>query len=161
MNGLLTAGTDSFTYTPFKCGASNKQVHDAGYHAVGILIDLATLAICVDDIIKAVKASRAAIKGTVKIINPNEIRFSQSSVNGAKEITESMKAKGWVGDPIDVVKMSDGKFTTVDNTRVLAARNAGIDVKANVHAASDPIPSDVAVRFKSKNGQVRKHGVKL
>lgn len=67
-----------------------------------------------------------------------------------------MKAKGWVGDPIDVVKMSDGKFTSVDNTRVLSARNAGIDVKANVHAASDPIPSDVAVRFTSKNGQVPK-----
>ncbi len=61
-------------------------------------------------------------KGTT--VNPNEIRFSQSSVNGAKEITESMKAKGWVGDPIDVVKMPDGKFTTVDNTRVLAARKA-------------------------------------
>ena len=55
---------------------------------------------------------------------------------------------------IDVVKMPDGKFTTVDNTRVLAAKNAGIDVQVTVHAASDPIPADVAVRFTSKNGQV-------
>ena len=40
-NNFVTA------YKPFKCGASDKQVHDAGYHAVGILIDLATLAISV------------------------------------------------------------------------------------------------------------------
>ncbi|GFN30052.1 hypothetical protein [Paenibacillus xylaniclasticus] len=41
-----------------------------------------------------------------------------------------MKANGWQGSPIDVVKMPDGKLTTVDNTRVLAARNAGINVEA-------------------------------
>ena len=94
------------------------------------------------------------VKGGSKNINPNEIRFSQSSVNGAKDITASMKTKGWVGDPIDVVKMPDVKLTTIDNTRVLAARNAGIDVKANVHAANEPISSELAVRFKPKNGQV-------
>ena len=96
------------------------------------------------------------IEGAGKTVNPNDIRFSQSSVNGAKAITESMKANGWVGDPIDVVKMSDGKLTTVDNTRVLAAKNAGIDVQANIHVASDPIPADVAVRFTSKNGTIPK-----
>lgn len=95
-------------------------------------------------------------QGASKTVNPNDIRFSQSSVNGAKEITESMKANGWVGDSIDVVKMSDGKLTTVDNTRVLAAKNAGIDVQANIHAASDPIPADVAIRFTSKNGTIPK-----
>lgn len=67
-----------------------------------------------------------------------------------------MKANGWVGDPIDVVKMPDGKLTTVDNTRVLAAKNAGIDVQANIHAASDPISADDAIRFTSKNGTIPK-----
>ena len=36
-------------------------------------------------------------------INPNDIRFSQSSVNGSSPIVESMKRNGWQGDPIDVV----------------------------------------------------------
>lgn len=97
-----------------------------------------------------------AAKGTgnVSFINPNNIRFSQSSVNGAKEITDSMKGNGWKGSPIDVVKMPDGNLTTIDNTRVLAAKYAGIDVKANVYNANDPISADIAQRFISRNGQI-------
>ena len=76
-------------------------------------------------------------------INPNDIRFSQSSVNGASEIIDSMKAKGWDGDPIDVVRMPDGNLTTIDNTRVLAARYAEIDVQANVHAFDEVLPHDL------------------
>lgn len=49
-------------------------------------------------------------------IDPSEIRFSQTSVNGSDEIIASMKAKGWKGDPIDVVRMPDGSLTTLDNT---------------------------------------------
>lgn len=30
-----------------------------------------------------------------KTINPNEIRYSQSSVNGSSDIIQSMKANGW------------------------------------------------------------------
>ncbi|EGG4121041.1 hypothetical protein SI35_24440 [Salmonella enterica] len=44
-----------------------------------------------------------------------------------------MKLNGWKGDPIDVVRMADGKLTTVDNTRVLAASRAGVKVEARVH----------------------------
>ena len=76
-------------------------------------------------------------------INPNDIRFSQSSVNGASEIIDSMKAKGWDGDPIYVVRMPDGNLTTIDNTRVLAARYAEIDVQANVHAFDEVLPQDL------------------
>jgi len=39
-----------------------------------------------------------------------------------------MRANGWQGDAIDVVRMPDGKLTTLDNTRVLAADQAGIQV---------------------------------
>ncbi len=39
-----------------------------------------------------------------------------------------MKTNAWKGDPIDVIRMSDGKLTTIDNTRVVAAREAGIKV---------------------------------
>jgi len=65
-----------------------------------------------------------------------------------------MNKNGWNGDPIDVVRMPDGKLTTVDNTRVLSARYAEIDVQANVHGFNDPISSDMAVRFANKNGQL-------
>jgi hypothetical protein len=88
----------------------------------------------------------------IHLANPNEIRFSQSSVNGLDEIVESMKKNGWVGDPIDVVRMSDGKLTTIDNTRVLAAREAGIDVKMVVHEADDALPSNFVDRFTTKKG---------
>ena len=84
-----------------------------------------------------------AVESGTATINPNDIRFSQSSVNGASEIIDSMKAKGWDGDPIDVVRMPDGNLTTIDNTRVLAARYAEIDVQANVHAFDEVLPQDL------------------
>ena len=87
-------------------------------------------------------ANNGAESGTATI-NPSDIRFSQSSVNGASEIIDSMKAKGWDGDPIDVVRMPDGNLTTIDNTRVLAARYAEIDVQANVHAFDEVLPQDL------------------
>ena len=90
----------------------------------------------------SVGESGAGESGTATI-NPNDIRFSQSSVNGASEIIDSMKAKGWDGDPIDVVRMPDGNLTTIDNTRVLAARYAEIDVQANVHAFDEVLPQDL------------------
>ncbi|MEC1179506.1 hypothetical protein P9B03_13490 [Metasolibacillus meyeri] len=90
-------------------------------------------------------------KGTVKL-NPNEIRFSQNSVNGSQEITESMNNNGWVGDPIDVVRMSDGGLTTIDNTRVVVARAAGFDVQAVVRNADDLLPEHLIERFTTKKG---------
>ena len=85
-------------------------------------------------------------------INPNEIRYSQSSVNGSNDIIQSMKKNGWRGDPIDVVEMPDGIYTTIDNTRVVSAREAGINVQANVHGYNDPLPSEYIERFTTKKG---------
>ncbi len=82
----------------------------------------------------------------------SEIRFSQRSVNGAAEIEASMRANGWVGDAIDVVRMPDGALTSLDNTRLLAANRAGIDVQANVHAFDALIPESMAGRFLSRSG---------
>lgn len=96
----------------------------------------------------------AVIESGSKTINPNEIRFTQSSVNGASEIIDRMKLKGWDGEPIDVVVMPDGNFTTIDNTRVLAARYAEIDVQANVHAFDELLPQDIDLieRFTTPKG---------
>ena len=85
-------------------------------------------------------------------VNANEVRFSQSSVNGADEIISSMKANGWKGDPIDVIKMSDGKLTTIDNTRVVAAREAEIDAQAIIHDANELLPENLIDRFTTKKG---------
>ncbi|WP_027399773.1 RHS repeat-associated core domain-containing protein [Anaerovorax odorimutans] len=97
------------------------------------------------------KAGTTVAKGMINL-NPNAIRFSQSSVNGSQEIIKSMKKKGWTGEPIDVVRMSDGGLTTIDNTRVVAARAAGIDVKAVVHNANDVLPQNLIKRFTTKKG---------
>ncbi|PZL74896.1 hypothetical protein CI088_06335, partial [Enterococcus plantarum] len=89
----------------------------------------------------------------IENVNPSEIRFSQTSVNGSDEIIASMKANGWKGDPIDVVRMPDGSLTTLDNTRVAAAREVGIDVQANVRSFDTPLPDQSTIdRFTTKKG---------
>ncbi|MBD1373663.1 hypothetical protein IC620_15050 [Hazenella sp. IB182357] len=75
-------------------------------------------------------------------------------MNRGKEIIDSMKVNGWKRTPIDVVKMSDGDLTTIDNTRVLAGKYTGINVKANVHNADAPISAEFVQRFISRKGQV-------
>jgi hypothetical protein len=64
----------------------------------------------------------------------------------------SMRANGWIGEPIDVVRMQDNGLTTVDNTRVLAAHQAGIGVPARIHAFDEPLPGNVIERFTTPKG---------
>lgn len=101
------------------------------------------------------RSEKSIAKGRTQSIAPDKIRFSQASVNGSAEIIESMKKNGWRGDPIDVVRMDDGGLTTLDNTRVVAARAAGIDVKANVHEYNDHLPDQaIKRRFTTPKGGV-------
>jgi len=51
-----------------------------------------------------------------------------------------MRANGWVGEPVDVVRMPDRGLTAVDNTRLLAAHEAGIPVQARINEFGDPLP---------------------
>ncbi len=87
-----------------------------------------------------------------KTVDPNKIRYSQSSVNGSSDIIQSMRKNGWRGEPIDIVEMPDGIYTTVDNTRVVSARETGINVQANVHGYNDSLPSEYVERFTTKKG---------
>ena len=98
------------------------------------------------------QADKSAQASQIEELNPNTIRYSQNSVNGSQPIVDSMKANGWQGDPIDVVQMPDGNLTTIDNTRVVAAREAGINVQANVHSFNEPLPEEFIERFTTKNG---------
>jgi hypothetical protein len=91
--------------------------------------------------------ARAAANTKIVELEASSIRFTQTSVNGVETLVESMSANGWKGDPIDVVKMSDGLLTSVDNTRVLAAQLSGTKVKAVVHAFEEAIPAGQAERF--------------
>ncbi|HFG6254851.1 TPA: hemagglutinin repeat-containing protein [Salmonella enterica subsp. diarizonae serovar 61:l,v:z35] len=93
--------------------------------------------------------------GNSTSFDANEIRFSQNTVSynktdrdtGVKytydDLVSSMKKDGWKGDPVDVIKMPDGKMTSMDNTRINAARDAGIKVEANVRNFNDPLPKDM------------------
>ncbi|WP_184348751.1 DUF6531 domain-containing protein [Streptomyces olivoverticillatus] len=91
--------------------------------------------------------------GETSFVSPQTVRFSQNSVKGAAEIVDSMKVRGWAGDPIDVVQMPDGGLTTIDNTRVVAARHAGIDVKVRVHSFNEELPDQVQIaRFTTPKG---------
>lgn len=63
-----------------------------------------------------------------------------------------MKKHGWNGAPIDIVEMPDGKYTTIDNTRVVSARQAGINVEANIHSYNEALPSEYIERFTTKKG---------
>jgi hypothetical protein len=91
-------------------------------------------------------------------ISPFRVRFSQDSVsfnkirNGVKytckDIFDSLKADGWTKEPIDIVKMNDGKFTSVDNTRLKAARKLNAKVKAIVHDFDEPLTGKQRKRFR-------------
>ena len=88
-----------------------------------------------------------------QIIDPTRTSFSQATVSyqkrGANYNYDSLVAamnekKSWVGDRVDVVNMPDGAPTSMDNTRIMAAREAGVKVEANVHNFNDPIPLERA-----------------
>ena len=51
-----------------------------------------------------------------------------------------MRVNGYVGED------GHGELVTVDNTRVLAASEAGINVRAIVHEAGDALSADRALR---------------
>lgn len=91
-------------------------------------------------------------QGIVKTISPSAIKFSQSSVNDLKILMDSMQKSGWkwTKSPIDIVRMQDGSLVTLDNTRVLAAHEVGINVRAIIRNANDPLPKNLIKRFKTK-----------
>ncbi|WP_326590486.1 RHS repeat-associated core domain-containing protein [Streptomyces sp. NBC_01294] len=87
-------------------------------------------------------ATAGAGTAGVASIASAEIRFSQKSVTNAKQTVDSIAEKGWAGAPVDVVRMPDGKLTSIDNRRVLGAKKVGIDVQARVHDYNEPLPQE-------------------
>ena len=66
------------------------------------------------------------------------------------DLVSSMKKDGWKGDPVDVIKMSDGKMTSMDNTRIIAAREAGVKVEANIRGYDEKLTSSEVERFSDR-----------
>lgn len=100
------------------------------------------------------------ISGETVYLDPRDIGFSQNTASYNKydtdtgdllytydDIFSSMDNDGWNGDPINVVLMKDGVATSVDNTRVLAARNADIKVEAQVRGYDEKLTKDEIRRF--------------
>ena len=87
-------------------------------------------------------------------LNPRAIRFSQRTMNGPKfdKIIKSMQMKGWDGDAIDIVKMSDGFYTTLDNKRLAASLETGTPAKVNIYSFDDAFPEERALQFEQQYG---------
>ena len=101
-------------------------------------------------------ASRYATHGVhVTHIDPAELHFSQTTAggNGGAAFHRADLANGWTHQPpVDVVRMSDGRMVTIDNTRPAVARELGIsEIPVRVHDTFDPLPSDMADRFGKKS----------
>ncbi len=98
-------------------------------------------------------------------LDPNTIKFSQENVKAATsdgikidDLKTSMMTEGWKGEPIHVVQLEDGSLVSLDNRRLMAARQAvaegglrGPDgskvttIPTQVHSHKEPIPQDWAV----------------
>jgi hypothetical protein len=96
-------------------------------------------------------------------LNPALVRFSQTAPRAqgstVRAIAHSMRQRGFVVDPdrlMDVVRMPDGQLTTLDNTRLLAASDAGVNIQARIWQFDDLMPNDPLFvdRFAGRNGQL-------
>ncbi|MCW7542141.1 hypothetical protein OOT46_30575 [Aquabacterium sp. A7-Y] len=96
-------------------------------------------------------------------LDPMLIRTTQTTVKqqGATipALVESMKRNGFVVEPdrlIDVVRMPDGVLTSLDNTRILAAQRAGVNIQARVFEHTDLLPDDLdyVSRFIGRKGEI-------
>ncbi len=156
--GLATAGMATRIANPVlrgvAVGGAEGFVSGTGYQVVNYAQtgEFDPTAIARDTLLGGGMGGAGAHLTGVRAVDPMDIRFSQTSVNDAQEIIDSMGQSGWRGRPIDVVRMSDGGLTTVDNTRVLAAGYTDTPVQTRVHAYDDPIdPSRVDTLVSRKN----------
>ena len=98
-------------------------------------------------------------------VDPRNVAFSQTTVsynksktvNGNKveytydDLVASMVIDGWDGEPLNVVRMPDGGLSSLDNTRLLAAREAGIDAEIIVFDYNDVMPDAASVGYSVKD----------
>lgn len=100
-----------------------------------------------------IPAARSDPDAKILELPPDQIRLSQKGVSFKKErggktytydeIVENMRNDGWVGDPVDVVRMPDRDLTSMDNTRIAAARDAGIPARVRIRDFDEPLTAEM------------------
>ncbi len=98
----------------------------------------------------------------LQTLDPTTTSFTQSWISYQKaganynldSLVTSMKNDGWIGKPVDVVRMPDGTIASIDNTRILAARRAGIEYQGNVRGFDEVITDPVRQLSLRENGVV-------
>jgi RHS repeat-associated protein len=89
----------------------------------------------------ATKILSVAGEAVYKTFSTASIRTTQTTVNGVeKYVVEFTKAGKYIADPVDIVKMEDGIYSSVDHARLMAAEKLGLKAEANAHNFNDPIP---------------------
>jgi len=99
---------------------------------------------------KGENVPRALVEG---VEAPGSLKFSQKDVGeftGDKkmtidELSASMRAAGWNGQPIHVIELPDGSILSLDNRRLWAAHKAELaSIPVIYHAPSEPFPAEWA-----------------
>ncbi|WP_432288798.1 RHS repeat-associated core domain-containing protein (plasmid) [Aminobacter sp. BA135] len=99
-------------------------------------------------------AASAAESAAVKLINPAELRWTQTSAGGSgrasiwrERLNPSSTYNAYPLEPIDVVRTADG-LTTLDHTRAAIALEYGItNIPARVHLPGASLPTSMNARF--------------
>ncbi|MBU1218204.1 hypothetical protein KKF97_00200, partial [Myxococcota bacterium] len=142
------AATYYFTATSIYSGAS--EIYKGNYNK-GALYLLSSVFIYSTGP-KVSRNPAYKIKDHIEKVNPSTLRWTQRTAGGngrAAALRESMRSKGYVGEPIDVVRTADG-LVTLDHTRAGVALELGIKkIPVRVHLPSDPLPANMIGRFGS------------
>ncbi len=92
----------------------------------------------------------------VEKIDPENINFTQQSMGeNYRDLVASFREKGWQGQPVDLVRTKDGQFISMDNRRIAAAREAGIDVHAIIHELDEPLTSGKCAQYRIKDPKTK------
>jgi hypothetical protein len=122
----------------------------------------------------AVASLTGARTGTARDVAPGDIRFSQKDVGAETSdglsldaLTDILRTHGWdtTKDPIDVVDVPGLGLVSIDNRRIVAARNAGLaTVPTRVHHYNDALDlpgARIADGFTLKKYNIRLVGGQL
>ncbi|GIF66071.1 hypothetical protein Ais01nite_41060 [Asanoa ishikariensis] len=113
---------------------------DRQLRAIGVgSATLADLGVDPDTLSAAERSSYERVLPKVALLRPDQIRFTQRSVSPAHEgPSTQVQANGWHGPPIHCVRWGDGSYVTLDNQRLRAAREAGLErIPVVVHSPSE------------------------
>ncbi len=93
-------------------------------------------------------------RNRVITLDPQNIKFSQTSISDVGYWVDRMRLEGWKCPAIDIVRLENGSFVSLDNTRLFAASLTGTPVRAVVRSSTEPLSTLMKKRFKTKQDGV-------